>query len=344
MASDYDPTAVPGESNRPQRRLDRGKATGYRARHVVARVALRPLVLLALMSQPIASAAHAVLISSSPSARAMLSQAPTRVVLKFNERLEPAFSSLSVWSADGFQVDDQDVTVGPEDRRRLSVGLPRLEAGVYTVHFRVLSCGRPRGGLELPVHRQGPAPAEEPSLTTAGSLVTLCSMLRLPATIVAAVVLALALGAPAWAHTAASVPDVAAALALIAPEPPPPVLAAAPEVPGLPWPALLGVLGAVGVAWRRPRRALVFAVVLILAVFAFEDGLHSVHHAGDQHHAATCLVASASAHLSATSVDIGSNHDVVFLTAGHALERAGSAPVSRPFCPDQGRAPPSASA
>src|SRR5712692_99995 len=37
MASDYDPTAVPGESNRPQRRLDRGKATGYRARHVVAR-------------------------------------------------------------------------------------------------------------------------------------------------------------------------------------------------------------------------------------------------------------------------------------------------------------------
>ena len=103
------------------------------------RVALRPLVLLALISQPIASAAHAVLISSSPGARAMLSRAPTRVVLKFNERLEPAFSSLSVWSADGLQVDEQDVTVGPEDSRRLSVGLPRLEAGVYTVRFRVLS-------------------------------------------------------------------------------------------------------------------------------------------------------------------------------------------------------------
>ncbi len=101
--------------------------------------ALLPLVLLALMSQPIASAAHAVLISSSPGARAMLSQAPTRVVLKFNERLEPAFSSLSVWDADGLQVDEQDVRVGPEDSRRLSVGLLRLEAGVYTVRFRVLS-------------------------------------------------------------------------------------------------------------------------------------------------------------------------------------------------------------
>lgn len=182
-------------------------------------------------------------------------------------------------------------------------------------------------------------------MTAAGSLVTLCSMLRLPATIVAAAGLALlALGAPAWAHTAASVPEVAADLALVTPEPPPPVLAAAPEVPGLPWPALLGVLGAVGVAWRRPRRALALAIVLILAVFAFEDGLHSVHHAGDQHHAATCPVASASAHLSAAAVDIGSNHDVVLPTAGDALERAAPAPVSRPFCPDQGRAPPSASA
>jgi methionine-rich copper-binding protein CopC len=103
------------------------------------RLALRSVVLLALLSQPIASGAHAVLISSSPSARAVLSRAPTRVVLTFNERLEPAFSSLSVWSADGLQVDEQDVTVGPEDRRRLSVGLPRLEAGVYTVRFRVLS-------------------------------------------------------------------------------------------------------------------------------------------------------------------------------------------------------------
>jgi hypothetical protein len=170
-------------------------------------------------------------------------------------------------------------------------------------------------------------------------------MLRLPAAIVAAVSLALlALGAPAWAHTAASVPEIAADLALNAPESPPPFLAATPEMPGVPWPALLGVLGAIGMAWRRPRRALALAIVLLLAVFAFEGGLHSAHHAGDQHHAATCPVASASIHLSATAVDIGSNHDVVLPTAGDALERAASAPISRSFCPDQGRAPPSASA
>jgi hypothetical protein len=170
-------------------------------------------------------------------------------------------------------------------------------------------------------------------------------MARLPAALVAAVGLALlALGAPAWAHTAASVPDVARDLALIAPEPPPAVLAAAAELPGLPWPALLGMLGAVGMAWRRPRRALALAIVLVLAVFAFEDGVHSAHHVGDQHHAASCPVASASAHLSATAIDIGCNLDVGLPTAGDALERAAPAPVSRPLCPQQGRAPPSASA
>jgi methionine-rich copper-binding protein CopC len=69
----------------------------------------------------------------------VLSAAPARVVLWFNERLEAQFSQISVWNAEGQQVDVGDMQVGPDDGKRLSVGLPTLTAGTYTVKFRVLS-------------------------------------------------------------------------------------------------------------------------------------------------------------------------------------------------------------
>ena len=36
-------------------------------------------------------------------------------------------------------MDRQDVRVGPDDTKRISVTLPALEPGTYTVRFRVLS-------------------------------------------------------------------------------------------------------------------------------------------------------------------------------------------------------------
>src|SRR6185436_18635042 len=88
---------------------------------------------------PAVAAAHAVLVKSSPARRAVLAQPPARVELTFNERLEPAYSTLSVWSAADARVDDGKIVVGPGDPRRLSIGLPPLEHGTYTVKFRVLS-------------------------------------------------------------------------------------------------------------------------------------------------------------------------------------------------------------
>lgn len=82
---------------------------------------------------------HAALVRSTPSARATLSRVPARVELWFNERLEPAYSSLSVQNASGVPVDQRDVLVGPDDRRRLSVGVPALSPGRYVVRYRVLS-------------------------------------------------------------------------------------------------------------------------------------------------------------------------------------------------------------
>jgi methionine-rich copper-binding protein CopC len=88
---------------------------------------------------PITVWGHAQLVKSVPARRAVLSRPPARVQLWFNERLEPAFSRLSVWDRTGAQVDLRDAQVGSDDAKMLSVSLPALEPGTYVVKSRVLS-------------------------------------------------------------------------------------------------------------------------------------------------------------------------------------------------------------
>jgi hypothetical protein len=72
---------------------------------------------------------------------------------------------------------------------------------------------------------------------------------------------------------------------------------------------MLGVAAALLLAWRRPRRALALAIIPILVVLAFENGVHSVHHLNQVRHlddlrsSSTCPVAAATAHLAGTLVD-----------------------------------------
>jgi methionine-rich copper-binding protein CopC len=82
---------------------------------------------------------HAVLVRSLPAARTVLGRPPERVQLWFSERIEPAFSSATVWSASGAQVDRRDARVDPDDPKQLSVTLSAIEPGLYTVRCRVLS-------------------------------------------------------------------------------------------------------------------------------------------------------------------------------------------------------------
>lgn len=99
----------------------------------------RVLAIAAVMLCPAVARPHTSLVRSSPAARAILEVTPHRVELWFAERLEAAYSSVSVWSASGARVDKQDVTVGPDDPKRLSVGVFTLRPGTYTVRYRVLS-------------------------------------------------------------------------------------------------------------------------------------------------------------------------------------------------------------
>jgi hypothetical protein len=102
-------------------------------------VALWAVAALAVALEPPAGLAHAVLVRSVPARRAALVQSPPRVLLWFNERLEPAYSSVSVLDAGGRRVDRGDGGVGPDDPKLLSATLPTLPPGRYVIRFRVLS-------------------------------------------------------------------------------------------------------------------------------------------------------------------------------------------------------------
>jgi methionine-rich copper-binding protein CopC len=82
---------------------------------------------------------HAALVKSTPAPRATLIKSPDRVRLWFNEPLETKFARVSVWDGQGRQIDQEDARVGPDDPKALSVGIPALGPGAYTVRYRVLS-------------------------------------------------------------------------------------------------------------------------------------------------------------------------------------------------------------
>jgi hypothetical protein len=124
------------------------------------------------------------------------------------------------------------------------------------------------------------------------------------------------------------------------PQAPPPSLVAAPGGP-LPWWLVPAVVLAVGGAMTlRSRRATAAVVLALLAVFAAESALHSVHHIGDPRGAEQCLVLSFSQHLSADCPSLtGTPLPARDPGCTVALASAGR-PVEFPLRPDQGRAPP----
>lgn len=118
------------------------------------------------------------------------------------------------------------------------------------------------------------------------------------------------------------------------------VLSAPPAEPGLPWPALAVVVAAAALAWVRPRRTIALALVLLLAIFTFEDAVHSVHHGFDQAQASSCTVAAVGAQLSATAVDGADPCEVILAIVALATSPSITDPITRSASPDRGRAPP----
>ena len=94
---------------------------------------------LALVVQSQVAEAHANLVRSEPAANSTLDAAPDRITIWFTEPMEAGFSEIQVLNSAGARVDNGDSVVDANDLTVMSVGLPTLPDGTYTVAWRNLS-------------------------------------------------------------------------------------------------------------------------------------------------------------------------------------------------------------
>ena len=83
--------------------------------------------------------AHAELVRSVPESNAILEQSPEQVELLLSEPLEANGSDIKVYDTNGQAVDHGDSSVDPSNPERMTVSLPPLPDGIYTVSWRALS-------------------------------------------------------------------------------------------------------------------------------------------------------------------------------------------------------------
>jgi copper transport protein len=85
------------------------------------------------------AAAHALPVKTDPSPRELLQAPPPRVVIQFSENVNPQVASIRVLDQARHPVDSNDTQVDPTDAHIVSVRLPLLKSGAYTVVWRVQS-------------------------------------------------------------------------------------------------------------------------------------------------------------------------------------------------------------
>jgi copper resistance protein C len=82
--------------------------------------------------------AHAIPKIQQPGPGATVN-APHEVSIEFGEGLEPNFSSIIVTTEAGTQVSKEKSSVDASDRKHMSVPLPALDPGVYTVQWKAFA-------------------------------------------------------------------------------------------------------------------------------------------------------------------------------------------------------------
>ncbi|HEX7064654.1 MAG TPA: copper resistance protein CopC [Bacillales bacterium] len=87
---------------------------------------------------PQTASAHASLVKANPPQGSHLAQSPERIVLTFNERLGTDLYKLNVYNNMGEPVTGGKAKLG-QKHRKLMLKLPKLEDGVYTISFKVIS-------------------------------------------------------------------------------------------------------------------------------------------------------------------------------------------------------------
>jgi methionine-rich copper-binding protein CopC len=83
--------------------------------------------------------AHAILVKSEPQQEATVAKPPSEVNLWFNEGVGEQYAALAITNGEGKRVDNQDARLGIMDRSLLTVTLPQVPPGKYSVRYRVQS-------------------------------------------------------------------------------------------------------------------------------------------------------------------------------------------------------------
>jgi methionine-rich copper-binding protein CopC len=97
------------------------------------------LIGLALLSHAAPAFAHAFLERASPPVGSEIAVSPPEVSITFTEGVEPLFSTIEVHGPNGAAVSAGTPHVAPDNNRVLSVQLPKLTPGTYTVSWHVTS-------------------------------------------------------------------------------------------------------------------------------------------------------------------------------------------------------------
>jgi copper transport protein len=96
------------------------------------------LLCMLFLGSSIASA-HANLISAAPKDGQVLNQSPGVISLQFSEQLEPDLIGLKLYDWNGRQIQIDGPTLAPKDPSTMTVRVPTLGQGTYTVSWSVVS-------------------------------------------------------------------------------------------------------------------------------------------------------------------------------------------------------------
>jgi copper resistance protein C len=97
------------------------------------------LTFVIALSAAFEASAHATLVKSDPGRRATIKTAPKEIVLWFSEKLEPAYSSVSLLNGEGKLVATQPAVVSRDNTKRIVLVVDTLSPGIYRVRYRVMS-------------------------------------------------------------------------------------------------------------------------------------------------------------------------------------------------------------
>jgi methionine-rich copper-binding protein CopC len=98
----------------------------------------RILVACTLTAAAVNAQAHAGLQQATPAAGAVLSGAPDRLTLRFSEKLESVFSSVKLVDGSGNPVETGRASVDSAQPSVMTLALPALKPGIYTVRWTVV--------------------------------------------------------------------------------------------------------------------------------------------------------------------------------------------------------------